>query len=834
MVNFQRVQNTGTKIAVISQTTDRNTTPITASLQDLTTARLQDRKTARQYNMIKNYFKIALRNIKRYSTYSILNMSGMAIGMACSIMILLWVQDEWSFDRHFKDADNIYRVLEKFISIDGNLYQEATTPSPLAVSLKEQYPEILRTSRYVESPISVLNGDDYVYERIALADDDFLKMFNIKFVKGDLNSALSNPNNIVLTEEMANKYFGHEDPLGKILKTTGKPFTVTGVIKSLPLNSHLQFDLLGSYRLFGPENYQWDVHGGCFSYIEIKPGTDGQLVSDKIKNVVKNNVKGPGGYNPEIFLQNIKDIHLNSSGKYAYDVPGNGDITYVKILAIVAIFILIIACINFMNLATAQSSMRSKEIGMRKVTGSNKMKIILQFLGESLLIVFVAHIIGMILVEIFLPGFNNLTAKHLSVNYHNPEIYVSLISIVLICSLLAGAYPALYLSSLKPLNIIKGIISKNPGNAGFRRVMVILQFSLSVLLIICTLVVGSQLRYLQNKNLGLKLDQIVHIKFRPRVSGETLKADLIKNPDILSTTIAFPDFFDKDGTAQGFTWEGSKYTGDYYFGAIYTDIDFLKTFQLEMKDGRFFSNDFPGDTTALVVNEKAIEMLGFKDPVGRILTSGDTKYRIIGVIKNFHFKTLKSEIDPLAIVKLPPRSSGNCYIKMKGGNIPSTVSYIMNLLKSYNLNAPLDFKFLNDEYDVLYRTEQRIGKILLYSSLLAIIISCIGLIGLSMFMTELRTKEIGLRKVNGARSFEIFFLLSKEYLILVMISILIACPIAWYAMNKWLHSYAYRTSLNPWFFAEVGLMVLFIALLTVGLQSYKATRKNPVEALRYE
>ena len=277
----------------------------------------------------------------------------------------------------------------------------------------------------------------------------------------------------------------------------------------------MHFDFLGSYRFFGPENYQWDVHGGCFSYTELKPGTDGKFVSDKIKDVIKNNVKGPG-YNPEIFLQNLKDIHLNSSGKYAFDISGHGDITYVRILGIVAIFILIIACINFMNLATAQSSMRSKEIGMRKVTGSNKTKIIFQFLGESLLIVFVAHIIGMILVELLLPGFNNLTAKHLFVNYRDPHLYIWLISIVLICSILAGAYPALYLSSLKPLNIIKGIINKNPGNAGFRRVMVILQFSLSVLLIICTLVVGSQLRYLQNKNLGLKLDQIGHIKIRPK------------------------------------------------------------------------------------------------------------------------------------------------------------------------------------------------------------------------------------------------------------------------------------------------------------------------------
>lgn len=783
--------------------------------------------------MIKNYFKIAFRNIRRNSTYSILNISGMAVGMACSILILLWVQNEWSFDRHFKNADNLYRVLEKFISIDGHLYQEATTPSPLAAALKEQYPEIIRSSRYTDFPLSMQNGDDYIFERVAFADDDFLKMFDIEFIKGDLNSALNGPNNLVLTEEMAKKYYGNEDPLGKILKTSGLTFTITGVVKSFPLNSHLHFDFLGSFKFFGAEKYQWNVHGAYFSYIELKQGTDGKFVSDKIKGVVKSNVKGPG-YNPDIFLQNIKDIHLNSSGKYAFDIPGHGDISYVRILGIVAVFILIIACINFMNLATAQSSMRSKEIGMRKVTGSNKTKIIFQFLGESLLIVFVAHIIGMILVELLLPGFNNLTAKHLFVNYRDSHLYIWLISIVLICSILAGAYPALYLSSLKPLNIIKGIINKNPGNAGFRRVMVILQFSLSVLLIICTLVVGSQLRYLQNKNLGLNLDQIGHFKVRNGIRTESLKADLAKNPDILSTTIEVPDVFDKDGTAQSFDWVGNKASGEFYFSALYTDVDFAKTFQLEVKDGRFFSNDFPGDTTALVVNEKAAEILGFKDPIGQVLTSNGSKFRIVGVIKNFHFKTLKTQIDPLIIMKLSPYFSGNCYIRMKPENISSTVDYIKKLFKSYNLNYPLEFKFLDDEYDMLYRTEQRIGRILVYSSFLAIIISCIGLIGLSLFMTELRTKEIGIRKVNGAKSFEIFFLLSKEYLILVMISILIACPVAWYIMNQWLQSYAYRITLNPWVFAVVGLIVLFIALLTVGLQSYRVASKNPVEALRYE
>jgi ABC-type antimicrobial peptide transport system permease subunit len=399
---------------------------------------------------------------------------------------------------------------------------------------------------------------------------------------------------------------------------------------------------------------------------------------------------------------------------------------------------------------------------------------------------------------------------------------------------LAGSYPALYLSSLKPLNIINGIINK-PGKAGFRRVMVVLQFSLSFLLIIFTLIVGNQLKYLQHKNLGLNIDNIGHFTFRYGIRNETLKAELGNNPDILSTTIEAPDVFDADGTARSFDWAGNKANGEFFFSALYTDADFAKTFQLELKDGRFFSPDFPGDSTALVINEKAEEIIGFKEPIGKILSSSGVKFRIIGVIKDFHIKSLHTKIDPLVIMKLWKNAiGGNCYISMKPGHNTSTADYIMKIFKSHNLDYPLQLKFLDDEYDKLYRTEQRIGKILGYSSILAIIISCMGLIGLSLFMIEIRTKEIGIRKVNGAKSIKIFLLLSKEYLVLVLISILIASPIAWFGINKWLQSYAYRITLNPWIFAVVGLIVLFIALFTVGLQSYRAARKNPVEALRYE
>ena len=781
--------------------------------------------------MIKNYFKIAFRNIKRYSTYSILNISGMAIGMASAILILLWVQDEWSYDRQFKNADNLYRVIENQNPSGGEGTPLGVAPGALTTALKEEYPEIIRTSKFNSWPEAFKKGDEVIDEILATVDKDFLEMFNIGFVQGAIENALNGPHDVVITEEMANKYFGVGDALGKTLTATGgSVFTVTGVIKSFPQNSHIQFDFLVPFKLLKEVGLNYNDWGGfrCPAFIELKEGTDSKLVGIKIKDIIKRNLKES---NSEIFIQNIKKIHLYSSGKYTEVIGTPGDITYVRILSLIAAFILIIACINFMNLSTAQSVRRAREIGVRKVAGANKGKIVIQFLGESLLIVFVANAIAMILVELLLPGYNNLTGKQLVVHYQSAGLYIGLVTIVLFCGLLAGSYPALYLSSLKPLDTMKGIINKNPGSAKFRRVMVVFQFSLSILLIICTLIVEAQLKYMQNKELGLNTENIGCFGFRFGVQRETLKKDLSNNPDIVSVTIA-------NGSPSNFLyseskieWEGKK-EGDvvlFYLSGV--DVDFARTFQLELKEGRFFSTEFSTDNTAAVINEKAAKIMGLTDPIGKIISRNGLKLRIIGVLKDFHFQSLHSKIEPL-IMQL---NAGNfCMIRMKPGNIKSTVDYIKKTIKSYNLPYQINFRFLENEYDNLYRTERRMGKIFGYFSFLAIIISCLGLIGLSSFMAERRTKEIGIRKINGAKSNELFSLLSKEYIILVIISIIIACPIAWYVMNKWLQSYAFRISIGWWVFALAGVIALVIAFLTVSFRSYRAANKNPVEALRYE
>ncbi len=556
--------------------------------------------------MIRNYFTIAIRNIRRYPAHSILNICGMAIGMAGAFLILLWVQSELSYDRFHKNANSLYRVLQNVYSEGGDVIQTALTPNALASALKEEYPEITRSTRYEGRAFPIKKADDFIIEVGAFVDKDFLDMFHIEFVRGDRATALNGPHNMIITEETARKYFNEEDPLGKTLVSMNFPFTITGVVRSLPQNSHIQFDLLipfTFYSTFGADLNSWKVNA-TYTYIELQKGTDGKIMGSKMKGILQRHSKDAKA---DVFLQNIKRIHLFSYGKYSSDISGHGDIANIRMLSLIAVIILIIACINFMNLSTAQAARRVKEIGMRKVSGANRQKIIFQFLGESVMIVFVAHIFAMILVELLLPVFNNLirnyqsgdllmmnfndhTAKMVDVNYHSAGLYFGLITVVLFCGLLAGSYPALYLSSLKPLNLVSKSTHNVHGNAYFRRLLVILQFTLSILLIICTLIIGNQFRYMKNKELGFNKDNIGYFQFSMDMQREILKRDLYKNPDIVSVSIAnHPYNGYGTETTDGFSWEGKQEGSKMLFCILYADEDYARTFQLELKQGRFFS-----------------------------------------------------------------------------------------------------------------------------------------------------------------------------------------------------------------------------------------------------
>ncbi len=788
--------------------------------------------------MIRNYLRSAFRIITRYPAHSVLNISGLAIGMAAAILILLWVQDEWSCDRHYKNADNIFRLLQKETLPGGEVTMLAPTPSALTKALKDEYPEIIRATRLAPFFITLNKGEEFISEGIFGVEKDFFEMFDIEFIRGNVSSSFNDPASIIITEEMSAKYFGEDDPLGKTysLSQSEIVLTVTGVVRELPQNSHIRFDFLVPaefMKVLGATPDEWNMLD--HNFIELAEGTDIKRTNEKIRDLLKNHMEGSSS---ELFLQNIKRIHLYSSKKFTYDFSGLGDITYVRMMCLIAFFILVIACINFMNLSTAQYVQRAKEIGMRKITGSGRWKIITRFLGESLLIVFVAQLTAMILVELFLTGFNNLTGKDLEVGYNKPGLYLGLIVIMVFCSLTAGSYPAFYLSSLKPLDIMRGLISRNPGKTPLRRVLVIFQFSLSVILIICTIIIGNQLYFIQNKKLGFNKESIGYFQFPaapwdPKV--EAVKKELLNNPDILSVTRVFFNYenpLNIEDPQGGFKWEGKDVGNDALFYIRSADEDYAKTFQLELKTGRYFSSEFTNDKNAVVINETAAEIMGLNDPVGKIITSpGGTSLNIIGVVKDFHFRSLHYKIEPL-IMQLG--ASNTLFIKMTPRNTDSILESVNKIYTTFNPGSPLDFHFLDNDFNNLYRTEQRISKIFKYFSALAIIIACLGLFGLSSYITLSRTKEIGIRKTNGSRSSEIFIMLSKEFFNLMVISFVIACPVAVFAIQGWLDDFAYRVIIEPRVFGLTALIVTFVTILTVGFQSYKAAAKNPVEALRYE
>jgi ABC-type antimicrobial peptide transport system permease subunit len=754
----------------------------------------------------------------------------MAIGMATAILILLWVKDEWSYDSYLQEADNIYRLIEKDTSAQGS--KMIPVPAALAPTIKQEVPEVVYTTRYTPSPLTLKKGDEFIEELVAVVDKDFLKMFDLEFIEGDINTALDDPHNIILTEETAIKFFGNVHAVGKTIPSRGYDVKVTGVIQNIPSNRNLQFKYLIPLQWLseiGAHSNSWQER--FYTFVEIKKGTDPKTVERKIAQIVRTHVQDSHSV---IFFQNVKKIHLYSAGKYNYDVSGLGDILYVRILAMIAVFILIIACINFMNLSTAQSVQRSKETGIRRVAGASRNKLMAQFLGESMLMVFMAHIIAMILVELFLPGFNKLTGKQLHVLYQTPVLYFELLGLIVFCGLLAGAYPALVLTSARPVDSIRGIKNKSPRNARFRKILVIFQFTMSVALIISTLIIGLQLKFMRNKNLGYDKENIGYFMFPIRPGDtklEALKKELAANPSIIGITKGFNPS-DIEGYINGFKWTGKKEGSDISFCMAGGDADFASTFGFKIKEGRFFSPEINSDSSAVVINESAANMMELTNPVGEIITTPwGARLNIIGVMKNFNFKSLRYTVEPL-ILQIGP--SNNIFVRMKPGNMKSTVESIEKTFNSFNPGLPMDFHFLDNDFENMYRSERRVAKIFLYFSFMAIFISCLGLIGLSSFMIERRTKEIGIRKANGAKTSEIFSLLSGEYLKWVMISVLISSPLAYLAMFKWLQNFAFRTAIPWWAFAVAGVTALLIALATVTLHSYHAASKNPVDALRYE
>lgn len=742
-----------------------------------------------------------------------------------------------SYDRFYPNADRLFRVLERHYS-EGKLEMSARTTYPLARALKEEYPEIEHSSRYQNFWQTFFRDDKTVEGTLATVDRDFFDMFGLVFVKGYAETAFTGPHDIVITEDMASRYFGDEDPIGKSMNNgPDHVFTVTGVIRNFPRNSHFYIDCLVSSEFLKsiiPEDLNdWKV-ASAYTFVELKEGTDSRKVEEKIRDIIKGKVDES---NSEIFLQNIKRTHLYSRGIYSGDL-GAGNITQVRLAMLVALLILSIACINFMNLFTARSAGRAKEIGIRKISGARRRTIVFQFLGESLLIILIAQVVAMILVELILPFFNIVMFTNLKVGYQSAGIYLILISMILFCGLLAGSYPALYMSSLQPVNTLRGNIIKAAGKAGFRRMLVISQFTLSFMFIISTFIIKSQVGYMNSESFGADIKDICYFEFNEEINRETLKNELGKIPGVSGITMTEHQYvLNNWSTAHGIAWKGKKEGQDVNFAVLFTDRDYANAFRLKLKSGSYFAADeFSIDNSAVVINEKAAEILGFPDPVGETLTSLDGKrFTITGVLKDFHFKSFRFPIDPLLIVPIhSTQKGGNCFIRMNPDSVASTLTEIRNKIKSAYPGYPVKIGFLEDEYNNLNRIESISGTMFGYLTFLAIIISVLGLLGLSTYMIVRRTKEIGIRKVHGAEAGEIFAMLSIEYIWLVTISFLIASPVSWFAVNIWLRGYAYHITISLWLFAMAWMTVMAVTLLTVGLQLYRACYKNPVDALRYE
>ena len=788
------------------------------------------------FTMFKNYLKITLRNIKRYRGYSIINISGLTIGITCCILILLWVIDECSYDRYHDNSGNIYRLVNIETDIINNM-KSVVTPIPLAPVIKAEIPEIQFTSRILRAGKMLISRNDiYFYEEKGImADPDFFEIFTFPFIRGDKKTALTNPRSIVITEDIADKYFGQEDPIGKTLDVNYRAaFTVTGVIKNVPRNSHFSFDFVRPFHLFreyGMDFNDWN-NVSFYTYLSLKPGSDIKNTADKIMECEKNHSRELDHFYQ---LQPLKKIHLHSH--YLYDISNHGDIKYVYIFSVTAVLILLIAYINFINLTTARSAGRAKEVGIRKVVGANRKGLIIQFFGESVIYSFLASLAAFILVGLLLPAFNNLTNKQILFEWSNLIIILpSLLFITLVAGILAGLYPAIHISSFLPVSAFKGILKSGKKGKYFRQILVVIQFTLSIILIVSTIIVYKQLRFIKGCDLGYNKDQVVTFRINQSIISnfDTFKNELLSNPNIEYVTLIDRLPIRPGSGDSGTEWEGKEPGRNLQMQYRSVGFDFLKTFDLEMSEGRFFSPDFNDLRVSGILNETAVKAMGIKEPVGKKFNSAITgEMTIIGIIRDFNFQSLHSEIAPLFMSCNPDRFNSIC-VRIKPDNIETGISYIKNTWKKFSSDYPFEFNFLDQLIDNLYLTEKNIGATVRYFTVLAIFISCLGLLGLASFMAEKRTKEIGIRKVVGASTHKILLLLQKEFILLVLFSSVISFPIAWYVMNNWLNDFAYRTEIEWWVFLISGITALLIALITVGFQTIKAAKSKPVDTLKYE
>jgi len=796
--------------------------------------------------MIRNNLLTAFRSFLKNKIYTLINIFGLAMGMACTILIILYVIDELSYENQHQHADNIYRVITQG-KVGDNEINTANSSIPLGGVLKQEFPFVKQFVRVNGGGSMSINHEQDAYNetRFYFVDSNIAEVFTIPFVKGNPGTALSRPNTVVITESIASKYFGTNDPLGKrIVGENDIEFEITGIVKDVPLNTHFKYDFLASITSPGGLYNSNLLNIDCMTYILAEEGYDPETFPEQFETIVEKYLAPQlqqfmgqswdevmtGGNRWDHVLQPIKDVHLRSHLEAEHEA--NSDIKYVYIFSIIAIFILLIACINFMNLSTARAATRAKEVGIRKVLGANKSSLVGQFVGESILLAFIAHILAMILMETFLPAFNQFTGKEISFGYTDPRYYLGILGIIIFAGLAAGSYPAFILSAFKPIKVLKSKMNSGNGRSNFRRILVIFQFSISIIIILGTLIVNRQLRYLSKKDLGFSGDQVLVIEraYGIAPNQKTFKQELLKYESIKSVSItsAAPGHV-YSGTA--FYPEGSNVGESQYFAVGSADDDYLATFDIGIQDGRFFSADF-NDSNNVVVNQSAVVALGLEDPVGKNLykTVSPDPIRIVGVVPDFHFESLHTKIKPLLLYQ---GNFNTLAVKMRTSNVNKTLRLIENTWSSFT-DKSIEYHFMDDHYQKMYESEKRTGIVFGIFSGLAIIIALLGLVGLVSFSTEQRTKEVGIRKSLGASSGQIVRLFSKETLVLLLAANIFAWPITYFSMERWLQDFAYRTSVNYGYFVLVLVLTISMAFLTMSYLTIRSARRNPALSLKYD
>ena len=786
--------------------------------------------------MIQNYLKIAFRNLLRNKVFSVINILGLALGMTCSLMIMLWVQDERSVDAFHTNKNQLYRIyMKEFFS--GKTQGVIWTPGPLAEELKRVIPEIQMSTAFSwPSSQTFMVGDKVNKQETNVAGADFFKMFSFKLLQGNPESALKDLNSLAISRKMSEIFFGSpEVAIGKTIRFDNRnDLIVTAVFENLPQNSTLKFDCLRSWDAYLVDN-SWAKDWGStdpLTFFMIRPDANPELVANKIKHVLDKYRKGLD--KTELAMQPFHEYYLNSNFKNA-EMEG-GRIEYVRLFSIVAVFILLIACINFMNLATARSAKRAKEVGVRKVVGAVRSALIKQFVGEAMLLTIFAIIISVLLVTLLLPSFNSLTGKGIVLPINEMYFWGLLIGLTFVTSIIAGSYPAFFLSSLNPIKVLKGTLKVDSASTWLRQGLVVFQFSLSIILVIGMIVIYRQIDYIQHKNLGFNRENLLYFPVEGNLNKKynILKEEISHLSSIkqISHMTANPAGIG-DGT-EAISWPGSNPNDKIRFTPVGVGYDFAKTMKLELVAGREYSKDFASDSLGFIINETAQKAMGFKNAVGQSVTWGRAKGRIIGVVKDFHFQSLHTPIRPMITYLSDRYKQGNIIVRVEAGKTTEAIAQLEVLCKKINPEYPFTYYFTDEEYAKQYRSEQVVSTLSSLFAFLAIFISSLGLFGLAAFMAEQRTKEIGIRKVLGASVINLVNLLSKDFLKLVLLAFVISAPLAWYVANNWLQDFAYRTEISWWIFAVAGMLALLVAMLTVSIQAIKAALMNPVKSLKTE